>query len=1148
MTDGATAGRELARLLREFRRAAGLTQQDLATRAGLSAAAIRDLEQCRTRQPRPDSIDALAGALRLGPAEVALLRAAARRASVHRIVPPAAAGTREIRALGPLTVHLRTGHLGAGELDLGGPGPRTLLGRLALTPGTPVARAELIELLWPGEVPDSAVNLVQTYVSRLRRVLEPHRPPRAAAGVVNLAPGGYRLVVGPDQLDVVRFRQLTAEAREQAADRPAAAGELLDRALAGWRDDPVSDVEGLREHPAAVALIEEWIAAALLRADLAHADLAHPDLAHEAALRALRILADRHPLHEAVAGRLMLALAATGRQADALDAYDAVRRRLAEQLGIDPGPGLADARLRVLRGGTAAVISPVDNRPTPFQVPAAPGDFTGRETELRDVLAATVAGVVHAIAGVAGVGKTALVRTLADRLRADFPDGQLHVDLLGAGNRPLRPAEALGRLLRALGLDPDPRDDEAELAGLYRSALAERRVLIVLDNARDAGQVRPLLPGPGRCATLVTSRRRLPHLEGARLLDLDLLPAADALDLLAAVAGPERVAADPLAAEALVAACGRLPLAIRIAGARLAGRPGWDLRAFLDRLGDQRRRLDELSIGDLDVRATFQLSLADLAAPLARAFRLLALAPGADFGPEAAAAVLDTDPATAERQVGELLDANLLEQAGPDRFRFHDLIRLFAHQQAVADEPATVRTAAVRRLLEWYQDRAAAGVEALGPTVVRLPQRRPLPAAPVTADDAKRWLALEMPNLVAAVEHAAEHGPGELAWELADLLRGYFFNQRTAPPWLATAEAGLAAAQAAGNAMAEAAMHQTLAQALWSIGDLREARTHYRLGLQRAEQSGWLPGVGYQLHNLGLVEVALGETAAARDHYLRSLEVCERLGLDAVRAVTLNDLGMMCWEQGALDEAIAYLADAMDLNGRRGHPNGEAVNRTNISIVLRDQGLFDAARQHLEAAEEHWTKNGSKYGELAALDERGQWHVWTGNAEEGIHLARRTLDLAGTVKDRTYQAGASASLGEALLAAGDASAAVRHLRYAYDTARDIGAAHLHIRAQAGLAAAEAAAGSVAAAQQNAAAALEAARAAGYRVLEIDALLALAAARLTAGQPTAAAEAATEALTLAGAIEAPPRADRAAALVAAARRMRPGPRSLAAAES
>ncbi len=1137
MTDGGTPGRELSRLLQGFRRTAGLTQQDLAARAGLSAAAIRDLEQCRTRRPRPDSISALAAALALGPADAAALGAAA-----LRVAAPAAprSGSRpEIGALGPLVV--RRGDV---ELDAGGPGPRTLLGRLALSPGVPVARAELIDLLWPAEVPDSAINLIQTYVSRLRRVLEPDRPPRAGSGVVNLAPGGYRLAAGK-QLDVVRFQELVAAAREAAAERPAEAGELLDRALACWRGDPVSDLDGLRDHPAAVALGEERIAAALLRADVAH-----DDGRHEEALRVLRPLADRHPLHEAIAGRLMLALAATGRQADALDAYDDIRRRLIEQLGIDPGPGLAGCRQRVLRRewGGAAAAAPVDRAPTPFQVPAAPGDFTGRSAELRllvrDLRAdrSAAAVVVHAISGVAGVGKTALIRTVAGRLREDFPDGQLHIDLLGAGDRPLPPVEALGRLLRALGLDPDPRDDEAELAALYRSVLAGRRMLVVLDNARDAAQVRPLLPGPGRCATLVTSRRRLPHLEGARLLDLDLLPAGDAVALLAAVAGPARTSGDPQAAADLVAACGRLPLAIRIAGARLAGRADWDLRAFLARLGDQRRRLDELTVGDLDVRATFQLSYAHLAPPLARAFRLLALAPGVDIGLPAAATVLAAGPAEAERLLGDLVDASLLERAGQERYRFHDLIRLYAYQQATAEEAEPVRSAAVRRLLEWYHDRVAAGVRVLSPTVVRLPPRRPVPEEPVTAADALAWLGQEMPNLVAAIEQAAEDGPGDFAWALADLLRGYFFNQRAAPQWLATAEAGLAAAVAAGNRLAEAAMHQTLAQALWSVGDLRRSRTQYQLGLERAEQTGWTPGVGYQLHNLGLVEVALGDTGAAREHYLRSLDVCTRGGLDQVRAVTLNDLGMMCWEQGAFGEAVDYLEQALEVNGRLGNGNGEATNRTNLGIVLRDQGRFDEAREHIDEASARWRASGSRYGELAALDELSQLHIWTGPAGTAPALARRALDLARAVQDRTYQAGASASLGEALLAAGDAVGAVRHLRIAYETAREIGAAHLSTRALAGLAAAEAEQGSAAVALRDAASALAAARTAGYRMLEVDALLAVAAARMAGGELAGAAQACDEAAGLATAIGSPPRAARAAALLAAATR------PLAAAES
>ncbi|GIF53495.1 DNA-binding SARP family transcriptional activator [Asanoa ferruginea] len=647
--------------LRLKRQDAGLTQRELATRSGLSVAVIRDLEQGRTKQPQPRSIEALAGALRLRPAPPA------RPAPPQRIET---ASQPVIQILGPLT--LRFAGWGAGF----GPGPRTVLGRLALTPGQAVPRAELIDLLWPAEQPPaSAVNLVQTYVSRLRRVLAP-------AGLLSLVPGGYALAVSADHLDALRFGDLVDEAREVATRDPARAGELLDRALALWRGDPLADLVALAEHPSVVTLREERVRAGLLRADVADACGEH-----DVAVRMLRPLTDRHPLHEPLHARLMLALAATGRQFEALELYDGIRQRLLEQLGVDPGPELAGYRQRVLRQQWRPAAARPVRATVPFQVPAAPADFTGRAAPLREVhrlLDQPTAAVVCAICGVGGVGKTAVAAMVASGLRAAYPDGQLFVDLRGSGPAPLHPVEALGSLLRALGVERDLPADVTERAGLYRSILADRRVLVVLDDARDAAQVRQLLPGPGRCTALVTSRRRLVDLAGARLVDLDLLSAGEAVELLAAVAGRARVEAEPRAATALVVACGRLPLAVRIAGVRLASRPGWSLHAFVERLADERHRLDELRAGDLDVRATFERSYAQLAPPEARTFRLLALAPGVQIGLQAAAALLGIDPAAAEHGLDSLVSVNLLQWLPGDRFTFHNLLRLYAIELAGA--------------------------------------------------------------------------------------------------------------------------------------------------------------------------------------------------------------------------------------------------------------------------------------------------------------------------------------------------------------------------------------------------------------------------------------------------------------------------------
>ncbi|MGC4881078.1 BTAD domain-containing putative transcriptional regulator [Micromonospora sp. DT43] len=676
---------DFAGLLRQHRRAAGMTQRELAARAGLSAATVRDLEQRRTRVPLARSAEALAMALRLGPPEVHALRRATtlavKRAAAITQPRAALAGDRPaIFALGPLTIGRHEA-----QVDVGGHGMRTVLGRLILSPGRAVPRDELFDLLWPAGAPESAINLVQTYVSRLRRLLEPGRSPRARTSAVELVPGGYRLQIDAGRLDVLTFRGLVLQARDTRAERPAQAGRLLDRALAMWRGDPFDDLDTLREHPLAVALREERLAASLLRAELADT----PEQ-HAAVVVLLRPLADRHPLHEPVHASLMLALAGTGRQADALSVFDEVRRRLAEQLGVDPGTALTEGRQLVLRqqwrSSSSKHRTVVRRRPVPYQVPSAPSDFTGRTehlTRLREMLGGGAHGgsMVCTVSGVAGTGKTALLGAVAAELRDTYEDGQLYVDLQGSGPRPLPPLDALGFMLRALNVQAETLGPQ-EAAGLLRSALAGRRVLVVLDDVRDAAQIRSLLPGPGRSAVLVASRHRLADLEGARPVRLGPLSQSEAVELLTKVACRASATHAQIheLVHVVVDACERLPLAIRIAGIRLGDQP-----SYARQLADEKHRLDHLCLGDLNVRAAFERSYLQLTPTVARAFRLAALAPGADFGLAGAAVLLGDDGWAVQRLLEHLVERNLLERSDAGRYRYHGLLRLYAAELARAE-------------------------------------------------------------------------------------------------------------------------------------------------------------------------------------------------------------------------------------------------------------------------------------------------------------------------------------------------------------------------------------------------------------------------------------------------------------------------------
>lgn len=572
-------------VLRDARHRLGLTQQELAERTGLSLGAVRDLEQGRSSQPRSRSLRSLAGVLGLDLDCLAPIDPPPARRP--RPAPEPAEGAPRVRVLGPLEVY-RAGRpvpLGSGRL-------RTVLARLAMTPHHPVSRAELIDLLWADAAPATAENVLQTHVSRLRRTLWPD--PYDGATPLERTPGGYRLDFGEDGLDLLAYQARLAESRRLTGTDQQRAFDVLTEALDLWYgDDAAEDVAELRGDPLVTGLADELVDAVVRLARLGEALRRLPEV-----LPRLRRLARRHPWHEPLHARLVGALAATGQQAAALEAYDRIRDRLAGELGIDPGAELVDVRQGVLERrweSHARVHATATSRG-----PAPPRDFTGRIDELVRLERLLVAGRVHdggapgtvcVVSGMPGVGKTSLALRAAERVGEHFPDGLVYLDLGGADRAPLEPETAIGRLLVTLGV-PDGRmrrgrqvrDDGAAAGERYRAALAGRRVLLLLDDARSAAQVRPLVPGTPGSAVLVTSRDQCAELAGAHRLDLPVLSTGEALDLLDRLVGGGRVAADLGVAAALVDACGRLPGALRLVADRLGVRPEWTLRGLLDRL------------------------------------------------------------------------------------------------------------------------------------------------------------------------------------------------------------------------------------------------------------------------------------------------------------------------------------------------------------------------------------------------------------------------------------------------------------------------------------------------------------------------------------------------------------------------------------
>jgi DNA-binding SARP family transcriptional activator/transcriptional regulator with XRE-family HTH domain len=689
--------------IRAYRIAAGLTQQQLASAASISIGVVRDLEQGRTARLRPGSADALIRAFGFAGRQAREFTSAVLGNTVlssTAAVIGQSAGL-WLSVLGPLAA----GRDGA-PAQLGSPMQRAVLALLALSPDRLVHREALIDALWGADPPASAVNQVQAHVGRIRWLLDPDRPRQDPQRLLESTGTSYRLRVTAEHLDLLAFHDLVsrAEAARSLRDTVAACG-LYQQALQLWRGDPLADVDRLRRHPAVIGLRRQWSDVIV-----AYAEAACDARLYSRVLPYLRRLTLNEPLHERAHALLMIALAGSGRQAAALEMFEDMRRRLDEQLGVRPCTQLADAHRRVLRqqvaaGRTAApegtpVIRPIQAVGTapivPRQLPSPTPHFAGRSGELTalaklmDRAARKKVAAAFAIGGTVGVGKSALGLHWAHLVADRFPDGQLYMNLRGfdPSDVPVTPAEALCGLFDALQVPNEhiPASLEGQ-ASLYRSVLAGKRMLVVLDNARGSEQVRPLLPGCPGCLVLVTSRSRLTGLvavDGAQPVMLDELGENEARELLASRLGPDRVAAEPDATRDLVRLCARLPLALAIIAARAAVRPYLSLRMLADELRDPSTRLDALETEEaaVCVRAAFSWSFKQLSAVAARMFVLLGAHPGPDISVPAAASLAGVPDRAARGALDQLVHAGLVAEHACGRYAFHDLLRAYAAEQA----------------------------------------------------------------------------------------------------------------------------------------------------------------------------------------------------------------------------------------------------------------------------------------------------------------------------------------------------------------------------------------------------------------------------------------------------------------------------------
>ncbi|MEU2246923.1 BTAD domain-containing putative transcriptional regulator [Streptomyces sp. NPDC019224] len=918
--------------------------------------------------------------------------------------------------LGPVRVRR-----GGEPLPSGSPQQRALLTALLLRGGHTATAAELIDGIWGEDPPSQALAAVRTYASRLRKVL--------GAGTLASDSGGYAMRTAPDALDLTVAQELAAGAEKAraAGDRDAARA-LLNKALGLWDGEALASVPGpYAEHQR--TRLEEW----RLQLTETRLDLDLEAGCHAEAVSELTALTGAHPLRERLRELLMVALYRSGRQAEALAVYADTRRLLAEELGVDPRAELAQLQQRILRADEELARPPAEPAPVaapvrPAQLPATVPDFTGRAAfvrELGDRLATAEGSVmaVSALAGIGGVGKTTLAVHVAHQARKHFPDGQLYVDLQGAGARVAEPETVLGAFLRALGTaDSAVPETLDERAALYRSTLDGRRVLVLLDNAHDAAQIRPLLPGTEGCAALVTSRVRMVDLAGAHLVDLDVMSPEEALRLFTRIVGEERIDSERKAALDVVAACGFLPLAIRIAASRLASRRTWTVSVLAAKLADERRRLDELQAGDLAVKATFELGYGQLEPAQARAFRLLGLADGPDISLAAAAALLDLDPHTAEDLLEALVDTSLVESAAPGRYRYHDLVRLYARACAERDEQAPgEREEALSRLLDFYLA-TAAGVYALERPGDRLVEELE-PAAHAglsftTRHDAQDWLYAEADALLACVHQST--GPAslrravDLLWAALDLAE----SGANSKQYELTATVLLAAAREGGDTWAEGRAVMTLANTHRMAGrfDQADQEAEKAMHLARISRdplpSGWAPNAR------GVIALYQGRHVDGETYLNQAIESFRADTNRPGEASALCNLSRIHLATDRTDSAVKLAQQGMDIYDGMGHALRGANGRYALGLALTRSGRLGEAGERLLEALDVFRDSRQRLWEGMTLYRLAEVDLSAGRPAQAAANAEQALTVLRGIGGDWRRGHVLTTLGRALLGIG----------------------------------------------------------------------------------------------------------------------------------
>jgi DNA-binding SARP family transcriptional activator/tetratricopeptide (TPR) repeat protein len=902
----------------------------------------------------------------------------------------------------------------AGQVDLGAVKQRTVLAALAAEAGRLVTWTELVDRVWDQASATGSRGALYTYANRIRRLLEAVDAAADDGSPARLArrSGGYLLHLDPDQVDVHRFHRLTVAAEDPGcADGERA--RLLSEALGLWQGRPLADLPGQwaarnREswRRQRLEVVVAW-AGARLR-------LGEPD----SVIGPVQELTVDYPLAEPLTGVLIRALAVAGRDAEALHCYAAYRARLIEELGAEPGPELRGLHEAVLRGSVPrprrARGTPVTEagRPVPArQLPAGVRHFVGRVREqqtlsglLDEAAAGNSAVVISVIGGTAGVGKTALALHWAHRVADRFPDGQLYVNLRGfdPGGRVTSPAEAVRGFLGALGVPAErvpPSLDEQ--AALYRSLLAGRRVLVVLDNARDAEQVLPLLPGTPTALAIVTSRRELTSLVAGQCaypLRLDVLTGAEARELLARRLGADRVAAEPAAVDQIVTRCARLPLALTIVAAR-AAESGFSLARLAGDLAESDSRLDALSAGEStsQIRAVFSWSYATLTSSAARLFRVLGLHPGPDISAAATASLAGCVPSQTRALLAELVGARLLTEHAPGRYAFHDLLRAYAAELAHCVETDSDRHAALSRILDHYLHTAHAADRLLflARDLIVLSPAQPGVVPEHLADqrEALRWFTSERATLMAAVDRAAAAGFDTHAWQLAWTLWIFLYRQGHWNDWATSAHAAVAAARRLADPTAEAHAHRSLGRAYTLLGRFDEARSQGQRALELFAQAGDWTGQAHIQHSLAYLGERRGDHAGALEHAQQALVLYRAAGHQVGQARALNTIGWCHALLGHYRRALVTCQRALPLHQELGDREGQAGTWDSLGYAHHHLGDHAAALTCYQHAIGLYRDIGDRYYEATTLAHLGDTHDAAGNRDAARQSWQQALGI-----------------------------------------------------------------------------------------------------------------------------------------------------------